>query len=46
MLVGASTLARAHDGHGFDGSHWHASDAFGLALVGAVVALWLLSRRK
>jgi hypothetical protein len=45
-LVGTSTIAWAHDGHGLDGSHWHASDAFGLALVAAVVALWLFSRRK
>jgi len=46
-LVGTSTLAWAHEGHGLEGgSHWHASDAFGFALVGAlaVVALWL--RRK
>lgn len=47
MLVGTSTTAMAHEGHGHDGSHWHASDAFGFALVGAlaVAALWW-SRRK
>ena len=40
----ASTLpALAHDGHGLAGSHWHASDAFGLLLAGgvAVLAIWL-----
>jgi hypothetical protein len=33
---------RAHDGHGWVGGHWHASDAFGfVALAVAVaVALW------
>ena len=33
----------AHDGHGWVGGHWHASDAFGfVALAVAVaVALWL-----
>jgi hypothetical protein len=48
-LVGTSTLAWAHEGHGLEGgSHWHASDAFGFALVGALgaVALWLWLRRK
>lgn len=32
----------AHDGHGLQGSHWHASDVFGFAILAAVVglALW------
>ena len=42
----AAAPAFAHDGHGFAGSHWHASDTFGLLLVGALaVAAWWLSRR-
>ena len=34
---------RAHDGHGWVGGHWHASDAFGLVAlaVAVAVALWL-----
>lgn len=33
----------AHDGHGWVGGHWHASDAFGLVAlaVAVAVALWL-----
>ena len=40
--------AMAHPGHGLgEGSHWHASDAWGwgLGLVAAAAALWF-SRRK
>jgi hypothetical protein len=43
----APALAFAHEGHGADTlSHWHASDALGLALAVAAggVLLWL--RRK
>ncbi len=33
----------AHDGHGFSGTHWHATDAWGFALIGVLltVAVWL-----
>jgi hypothetical protein len=33
----------AHEGHGFTGSHWHASDVAGLAALGVLIALavWL-----
>ncbi len=43
----AASAARAHDGHGAAGAHWHATDAWGFVLVGALVAaaLWL-GRRK
>ena len=35
--------AFAHEGHGFAGSHWHASDVAGLAALGVLiaVAVWL-----
>ncbi|AEG94396.1 hypothetical protein [Ramlibacter tataouinensis] len=35
--------AFAHEGHGLAGDHWHATDSFGLLLVGALAALavWL-----
>ena len=38
-----STLALSHDGHGLEGSHWHASDAWGFVAFAVVagVALWL-----
>ena len=45
-LALSAGLAAAHDGHGFSGAHWHASDLFGpLALVVGIAALWF-TRRK
>ena len=46
--LAVSPAAWAHSGHGLgDGTHWHATDAWGLALALAVgaAALWL-GRRK
>ncbi len=45
LLAGA---AQAHPGHGMPGNfHWHATDAFGLALVVAAAAgAWWWVRRK
>jgi hypothetical protein len=43
MLV-RSAAVFAHEGHGMPGSvHWHATDTFGLLLVGGLIALaiWL-----
>ena len=42
-ILSAALPAFAHDGHGLPGTHWHASDTFGLLLVGALAALavWL-----
>ncbi|MEJ7929309.1 hypothetical protein WG922_04910 [Ramlibacter sp. AN1015] len=34
-----ATGAFAHEGHGLLGAHWHATDAFGLLLVGGLAAL-------
>jgi hypothetical protein len=31
----------AHDGHGFEGSHWHASDVFGFALLAVAIGISL-----
>ena len=47
ILTGASNTL-AHDGHGFMGAHWHATDAWGFAALGAAiaVALWLSRGRK
>jgi hypothetical protein len=48
MIAAGALLVRAgagfaHEGHGLAGSHWHATDTFGLLLVGALaaLALWL-----
>jgi len=40
--VGAADVL-AHGGHGLQGAHWHATDTFGLLLVGglAALAIWL-----
>jgi hypothetical protein len=39
--------AFAHDGHGIDGAHGHASDAWGLVLLGLTlaVAFWFHKRK-
>jgi hypothetical protein len=41
-------VAFAHDGHGLIGSHWHATDVWGFALVGALAVLgaWFSGRGK
>ena len=43
-LLAAHGLALAHDGHGMQGSHWHATDLLGLAFGLAVAALVWRSR--
>ena len=44
-LAGATPWALAHQGHGLLGSHWHASDAWGFLVGGAVLAPVLWTRR-
>jgi hypothetical protein len=43
----ASGAALAHEGHGLEGAHWHATDAWGWVALAAVVAaaIWF-ARRK
>ena len=43
LLLGASSLAFAHDDHGLQGSHWHATDVLGFVALGAAIAVafWL-----
>ena len=44
-MLAANTATWAHEGHGMDGSHWHATDIWGvLALVGAAALYY--HRRK
>lgn len=45
--LAAPGLALAHEGHGLFGTHWHASDAWGFAIVAALAAAaWWASRRQ
>ena len=43
--LGASAATWAHEGHGMDGRHWHATDIWGLLAVAAAAALYY-HRRK
>ncbi|MEZ5664709.1 MAG: hypothetical protein R3E94_14445 [Burkholderiaceae bacterium] len=41
-LTTSTLVARAHDGHGLTGGHWHATDALGYVVVGLIaLAIWL-----
>jgi hypothetical protein len=41
-IITPATSIFAHDGHGLQGSHWHASDTFGFIIFAAAIglALW------
>jgi hypothetical protein len=43
----AAASAHAHEGHGIDGGHWHATDAVGFLVVGVVAAglAWWMRRK-
>jgi hypothetical protein len=41
-----TTTTFSHEGHGFTGSHWHASDVVSLAALGVLVALAVWLSRK
>ena len=43
-LMAVSGLAMAHEGHGMEGSHWHATDLLGLLVGLGVAALTWRSR--
>ena len=43
--LAASASAWAHEGHGMEGSHWHATDIWGLLAAAGAVALYF-HRRK
>lgn len=40
----ASTVF-GHENHGWEGSHWHASDAWGFVVLAVALALLLASRK-
>ena len=40
-IITPSTALFAHDGHSFEGSHWHASDVFGFGLLAAAIGISL-----
>ena len=44
-LIGSSALF-AHDGHGLQGVHWHATDTLGFIAVAAMVAVAIWLSRK
>ncbi len=46
LLALSCGTSLAHDGHGLNGSHWHASDAFGYAVLGMAVALAVWAARR
>ena len=41
----AASAAWAHEGHGMEGSHWHATDVWGLLALAAAVALYYRHRK-
>ena len=47
LLALVSVAARAHDGHGPSGGHWHATDVAGfvIAAVGVAALMWWRGRK-
>jgi hypothetical protein len=50
VAIGSAVVAAAagaHEGHGIDGPHWHATDALGFVVVGVVAAglAWWMRRK-
>ena len=44
-MLAVNAAAWAHEGHGMEGGHWHATDIWGLLAVAAAAALYY-HRRK
>jgi hypothetical protein len=42
-IIMVANAAFGHDGHAMQGTHWHATDAWGFAVLGIVVAtaIWM-----
>ena len=45
LTTGVSS-AFAHEGHGLQGSHWHATDLWGFVAIGVVLAIAIWHGRK
>ncbi len=49
-ITGCATLlpllARAHEGHGLGGTHWHATDVLGFVVVAVLIAVAIWTLRK
>jgi hypothetical protein len=45
IFSSAAPLVAAHDGHGIDFAHWHATDVWGFMALGVVAALVVWMRR-
>ena len=43
--LAASAATWAHEGHGMEGSHWHATDIWGLLAVAGAAALYYHHRK-
>jgi len=43
--LAASAATWAHEGHGMEGDHWHATDVWGLLAVATAVALYYHHRK-
>jgi len=44
--ITGSTAVFAHEGHGLQGIHWHATDTWGFVAVAAMVAVAIWLSRK
>ncbi len=42
----SASITSAHDGHGLQGSHWHATDLWGFVAIGVVLAVAIWQGRK
>ena len=45
LLTGINSTF-AHEGHGLQGSHWHATDLWGFVAIGVVLAIAIWHGRK
>jgi hypothetical protein len=48
-LIGAASIggaALAHEGHGLEGAHWHATDSWGWIALAVVVAAAIWAARR
>ena len=44
--IAGATAVFSHEGHGFQGIHWHATDTLGFVAVAAMVAVAVWLSRK